>query len=403
MSGVTGKSPPELPVDLVQKDYLPFHQPSLGQEEERAVMAVLRSRWLTRGQRTAEFESMFAEFAGARYALALNSCTAAMHLALLTSDVGPGDEVITTPFTFAATANTVIHAGATPVFADIDPETMNINPGLIQKALTGCTKALMPVHFGGRPCDMEAIGGLAAEHGLVVIEDAAHALGARYRDRMVGSISPLTAFSFYATKNITTGEGGMLTTDDPELERRARVLSLHGMSADAWNRYGRRGHRYYEVMEPGFKYNMFDLQAALGIEQLKRADAMQESRRRLARAYDEELADFPLLDLPAPADDDTDHAHHLYIVRLELGLLGVTRDEVAAMMEQLNIGVSVHFRALHLHPYYRDRFGLRPEDYPVATAMSERTLSLPLYPAMSDDDARRVAGTLKAVLEHGKL
>ncbi|MHB9054311.1 MAG: DegT/DnrJ/EryC1/StrS family aminotransferase [Thermoleophilia bacterium] len=398
MSGRGHKSGTDDAMPLAAQ-YLPFHRPSLGAAEERAVIEVLRSGWLARGRKTAEFEEMFADFVGARHAIALNSCTAGLHLALLCAGIGPGAEVITTPFTFAATANVILHTGAKVVFADIDPASLNLDPAQVGNLITTRTRALLPVHFGGQPCDMTRIRGLARRHGLAVIEDAAHALGASFDNRPIGSLSDFTAFSFYATKNITTGEGGMLTTNNDDLASRARVLSLHGMSVDSWQRYGRSGHSYYEVQEPGFKYNMFDLQAALGVEQLKRCDEMTARRRELAALYDRELADCPFVELLRSPSCNED-AHHLYVVRLRLERLRLDRDGIAGAMENQNIGVSVHFRALHLHPYYRKQYGFNPADFPIANEMSDRVLSLPLYPSLTDEGATRVASVLRAVLEH---
>lgn len=361
-------------------------------------MEVLRSGWLARGDKTARFEKEFSSFVKARHAVALNSCTAALHLALIAAEIGPGDEVITTPFTFAATANTIIHTGATVVFVDIDPATLNISVPAIRSSLTEKTKAILPMHFGGRPCDMEAISDIAQQNGLIVIEDAAHAMGASCQGEIIGSISPLTAFSFYATKNMTTGEGGMLTTDDDRLAARARRLSQHGMSCDAWMRYGKDGHSYYEVEEPGYKYNMFDLQAAIGLVQLKKSVKMRSRRRRISAIYDEELSDCSLVRLLDTAACDG-HAHHLYTVLLESDSLDVSRDKIASTMQQHNVGVSVHFRSLHLHPYYRNTYGFEKDDFPAAAEASRRVLSLPLYPGLSEKGARIVATTLKAVVE----
>ncbi|MHB1381485.1 MAG: DegT/DnrJ/EryC1/StrS family aminotransferase [Thermoleophilia bacterium] len=380
------------------EEYLPFHRATLGEAEEQAVIDVLRSGWITRGQVTAEFEQVFAERVGAAYAVGLNSCTAALHLSLLAAGAGPGTEVITTPYTFAATANSIVHTGARPVFADIDPATLNIDPEQVANRVTDDTVGMIPVHFGGAPCDMKRLGAIADEHRLTIIEDAAHALGAEYMGERIGSISPFTAFSFYATKNITTGEGGMLTTDDAALAERVRRLSLHGMSADAWKRYSREGHSYYEVIEPGFKYNMFDIQAALGQAQLRREEEMRRRRGEIAAIYDSHFADMPRLSL-LTADPADIHAHHLYVVLLDLPSLSVTRDQVAEAMETLNIGVSVHFRSLHLHPYYRERFGIAPQDFPYALRASESALSLPVYPSMTDEDTAMAASILTGILE----
>lgn len=378
--------------------YLPFHQPSIGQEEINAVTETLRSGWLTTGPRVRQFEAAFAEFVGARHAVALNSATAALHLSLEAAGVGPGDEVIVPTMTFTATAEVVVHLGARPVLVDCLPETLNIDPERIEAAITPRTRAIVPVHYGGLPCEMDRIGALASRHGLMVVEDAAHALPASIEGARVGSISPLTCFSFYATKTITTGEGGMVTTDDDRFAARVRLMSLHGISHDGWKRYTSEGSWYYEVHEAGFKDNMTDLAAALGLEQLKKADAFRDARADIARRYDAAFAALPEIALP-PRDPRAGHAWHLYAIRLRLDRLRIDRAHVIAELKARNIGTSVHFIPLHLHPYYQRTLGARPDDHPVASAAYARLVSLPIFPGMSDDDVEDVIDAVRGTVE----
>ncbi len=379
----------------VRPTLLPFHRSWIDEAAIQEVAETLRSGWLTRGPRTARLEAAFREYVGAHHAVGLNSCTAGLHLALAALGIGSGDEVITTPFTFAATANVIVHLGARPVFVDVEPDTLNLDATKIASALTGKTKALLPVHFAGQPCEMDEIVGLARSHGLAVVEDAAHALEAAYRRRKIGTLGSATVFSFYATKNMTTGEGGMLTTDDEPLAEQVRTLSLHGLSQNAWRRYAEPGFHHYEVIAPGYKYNMFDIQAALGLHQLWAVEKWWEIRERYVRRYDEAFA--PLTELsPLQVRSDRRSAHHLYVVLLHLEHLSVTRDRFAEALLAENIGIGIHFRSLHLHPYYRDRFGYAPDDYPVARWASDRVLSLPLYPKMTAQDVEDV---IRAVLK----
>jgi dTDP-4-amino-4,6-dideoxygalactose transaminase len=326
--------------------------------------------------------------------LALNSCTAALHTALVTLGVGPGDEVITTPMTFAASVNVIEHVGARPVLADVEPDTLNIDPKLVAAALTPRTKALLPVHFSGHPADMDPLLDLARQRGLSVVEDAAHALPARYKGRMIGSGGNPVAYSFYATKNLTTAEGGMLT-GEPDFLQRARMVSLHGMSRDGWKRYENGGNWYYDIMLPGFKYNMTDTQAALGLWQLKKLERYQERRREVVALYANGFAGEEALELPTTRPE-VDHAWHLYVLRLRPDVLTISRDEFIEELKQRNIGTSVHFIPIHLHPYYREKYGYRPESFPVAYGNFQRTVSLPLNPRLSDTDA---ADVIEAVLD----
>jgi dTDP-4-amino-4,6-dideoxygalactose transaminase len=376
----------------VTADFLMFHRPSLGEEEERAVAEVLRSGWITAGPRTKEFERVFAAYRGAGHAVAVNSCTAALHLALVCLGVGPGDEVVTSPITFASSANVIVHTGARPVFCDVQDDTLNIDPDALAAAITPRTRAVIAVHFAGHPCDMDEV--LAA--GIPVIEDAAHAVEAEYRGRPVGALGRAGAFSFYATKNITTGEGGMLTTDDGELAERAATLALHGISRDAWKRYAAGAYRHWDVVAAGYKYNMFDIQAAIGLEQLKKVDRFWQARRRLVERYDAALGDVPGLRLMARRPY-VKPSYHLYPVRV-LPEAPVTRDALMAALNERGIGVGVHFRAVHLHPYYREELGFAPGLCPVAEQAGEQLVSLPLFPDMHDADIDRVTVAVREIL-----
>lgn len=386
---------------MVQKrnHFLPYSLPLIGKEEIQEVTETLESGWLSKGPKVQQFEKEFAAFVGAKHAVALNSCTAALFLTLKAKGIGPGDEVITSPLTFSSTANTIIHTGATPVFADIDENTLNIDPVKLEAAVTPRTKAVVPVHFGGQSCDMDAILAIAQKNGLFVLEDAAHAVYTTYKQRMIGSIGDATAFSFYATKNLATGEGGMLTTDDEELADNIRVLSLHGMSKAAWNRYSSNGSWYYEVESPGYKMNMFDLQAALGLHQLKRLDDMQERREELAGRYQAAFQQIPGLITPFVHDDGR-HAWHLYVLQVDEKQAGVTRNEmITALKDEYNIGTSVHFIPVHIHPYYQKQFGFKEADFPIAMNYYKRTLSLPLYPSMSDEDVDDVIEAVRYIVK----
>jgi perosamine synthetase len=373
--------------------YIPFHVPLIGPPEIREVTASLRSGWLTTGPRVHRFEERLRRRVGAAHAVAVNSCTAALHLSLAAAGVRPGDEVVTSPYTFAATGEAILYLGARPVFADIEPESLNLDPRAVERALTPRTRAIVPVHIAGLPCDMDALNALARRRRAMVIEDAAHALGARLGRRAVGGLSDMTCFSFYATKNLTTGEGGMITTDDPRLAQRVRRLSLHGLSRDAWKRYTRRGTWRYDVVEIGYKYNMTDLAAALGLAQLGRFASMQRIRARLAQRYRRLLAGSDAFDLPATGRGVT-HAWHLFILRLRPGVLRLDRDRLIEELRRRGIGTSVHFLPLHLHSVYRRTFGHRPGDFPHTEAESARAVSLPLHPALSHAQQDRIVDAL---------
>ena len=378
--------------------YLPFHLPDISEDEIQAVIETLRSGWLTTGPQVKQLEADFAHYVGSRYAVAVNSCTAALHLALEAAGVTAGDEVILPTMTFAATGEVVRYLQATPVLVDCREDTLNIDPSRLARAVTPRTKAIIPVHFAGHPCEMDPILAIAQDHNLTVIEDGAHALPARYQGRMVGTIGDLTCFSFYATKTITTGEGGMVTTENPEWATRMRMMSLHGISTDAWKRYSAEGSWYYEILAPGYKYNMTDIAASIGIQQLKKCDRFWQQRQRYATLYNDAFSDVREIILPPPVEGGQ-HAWHLYVIQLQLEQLRIDRDAVIALLKQHHIGTSVHFIPLHLHPYYRENFGYRAADFPIATAVFARTVSLPIYPKMSEDDVIYVAEVVKSIIK----
>jgi dTDP-4-amino-4,6-dideoxygalactose transaminase len=380
-----------------RKDFLIFGSPAIEEAEIAEVVATLRSGWIGTGPRVARFEEMFGEFIGARHAVALSSCTAALHLSMLASGVKAGDEVITTPMTFCATANSIVHAGARPVFADVDPNTGNIDPDQIEAAITPMTTAIVPVHYGGRPCEMDRIEAISRRHGLLLIEDAAHATGAAWKGRNVGTIGDAGCFSFYVTKNVVTGEGGMVTTDSPDLATRIRTYGLHGMSQDAWPRFSVERFQHYQVLLPGYKYNMTDVQAALGIHQLARIAQQQKRRSEIWSRYDEALESLPVT-RPAAIGADMLHARHLYSILIRTEEVGKTRDQILDELIGHRIGTGVHYLPLHHHPYYRDAFGYREGDFPNAEYIGARTLSLPLSGKLTDSDVDDVIDALHKVL-----
>jgi len=385
----------------VRDRFLPPFAPCLGDEEFDEVLDTLRSGWLTMGPKTRRFEEAFARYVGAKHAIAVSSCTAGLHLALVAGGIGPGDEVITTPLTFCSTANVIVHQGATPVLADVNPDTMNIDPREIERLITPRTRALIPVHLAGQPCEMEEMEALAKEHGLLLIEDAAHATGAEYRGRKIGTFGDVTVFSFYATKNLTTGEGGMICTEDDDLAEKTRILRLHGISQDAWKRYSDKGSWYYEVQLPGYKYNMTDIQASLGLHQLARQEEFLRVRERYARVYTEAFADLPEIRAPF-VKDHVRHAWHLYIVQLNLERLTIDRGQFIEALRGENVGTSVHFIPLHLHPFYQQRYGFKKGDFPVAEDAYEGIVSLPLYPRMTEEDVDDVVRAVKKVISRSR-
>jgi len=388
--------PSELP-------FLPFALPEIGEEEIAEVVDTLRSGWVTTGPKAKRFEQAFAAYLGEPQieCIAVNSATAGLHLALEALGIGPGDEVITTTHTFTATAEVVRYLGADVVLVDIDPQTLNIDPKLVEAAITPRTKAIVPVHYAGLAVDMIAILDIARKHGLRVVEDAAHALPTTLEKELIGTMgSDATVFSFYANKTMTTGEGGMLVTRNAELARRAKVMRLHGMNRDAFDRFTAKVPSwYYEIVAPGFKYNLTDIAAALGLHQLKRLPAFQARREQIARAYNEAFADLPLILPPQPPEGDT-HSWHLYVLRLA-DALPLARDTFIERMYAAGIGCSVHYIPLHLHPYWRERYGLRPEQFPHSQKAYERMVSIPLYTAMSDADVQRVIAAVRAIVRAG--
>lgn len=380
----------------MRETFLPFSPPAIGDEERAEVMDTLRSDWITTGPKTKAFEAKLRDYFGAPAVVGLNSCTAGLHVGLLALGVGPGDEVLVPSMTFCATANVVEHVGAKPVLVDVSPDTLNLDPEAAVRAITPRTKAILPVHYAGHPADLGALFALAERHGLQVMEDAAHAISARYRGALVGSRSNLAAFSFYATKNITTSEGGCLT-GDPELVERARVFGHHGMNRDAWKRFDKSGSWYYEVVLPGFKYNMTDIQAALGLHQLDRLEAFQRRRREVVAAYGARLGRLGCLELPVERPEVAS-SWHLYVLRLRPDQLRIDRGAVIEELKARQIGTSVHYLPVHMHPYYREKYGYQPGDCPVAADAFGRMLSLPLHPGLTDRDVADVCEALEDIL-----
>lgn len=365
--------------------FLIFGSPLIEQEEIDEVIASMKTGWLGTGPKVARFEEDFKAYKGAPYAVAVNSCTAALHLAMLVAGVGIGDEVITTPMTFSATVNAIIHTGATPVLADVDSTSMNIDPAKVEAKITANTKAIVPVHFAGRACDMDLLCDIAQRHNLKIIEDCAHAIETEYKCRKTGSFGGLGCFSFYVTKNVVTGEGGMILTDNEAHANHAKTLALHGMSADAWNRFSDEGYKHYLVTGAGFKYNMMDIQAAIGIHQLKRVERYWKRRNEIWERYNEAFEDFPV-GLPADPEPETRHAHHLYTLMIDKEKTGVSRDEFLCAMNEQNIGTGVHYLSIPEHPFYQETFGWKPEDYPHAMRIGRQTVSLPLSAKLTDED-----------------
>ena len=377
---------------------LPFHKAWLEEEEYLEVEDTLNSGWLTTGPKTKSFEEAFSSYIGCKHAIALNSCTAGLNLALAMHGFSEGDEVITTPMTFPATANVVLLQKMNPVLVDIEPGTLLIDPKKIEEKITPKTRAIIPVHFAGHPCDMKAINDLAEKYKLLVIEDAAHALETKYKGKKIGNMGNITSFSFYANKNITTGEGGMVVTNDGALAKQFQVMRLQGIRRDAWNRYGKSGYTHWEQTMAGHKCNMTDINASIGIHQLKKIDSFLNIRRKYVAMYDHGFADIPEIETLA-CHDKVDHAHHLYIIALRLEQLKVDRDGFLDAMQESGIGVAVHYIGLHLQPFYVKNFNTKPQDYPIASSYSERILSIPLYPKMSEADVERVIETIRSLVK----
>jgi len=374
-------------------NFIVFGAPLIEQEEIDEVVDSLKSGWLGTGPKVAQFESDFATYIGTTNAAACNSCTAALHLALVGLELQPGDEVITTPLTFCASVNAIIHAGCTPVLADVDPKTMNIDPASIREKITDRTKAILPVHFAGRACDMNGIMALADEFGLKVVEDCAHAIETTYKGQHAGTFGDYGCFSFYVTKNVCTGEGGMVIARSKEAIRNIKVLGLHGMSADAWKRFSDEGYKHYQVVHAGFKYNMMDIQAAIGIHQLKRVEQNFKRRCEIWDIYQDAFKSLPV-GLPAPEEPETRHARHLYTLMIDPVYCGIDRDQLLVRLTKEGIGAGVHYLTIPEHPYYQERYGWKLEDTPQAVALGRQTISLPLSPKLSDED---VADVIKAV------
>ncbi len=397
----------------MRSTFLPFGSPLIEQPEIDEVVASLKSGWLGTGPKVHKFEEMFREYKGIKYAMALNSCTASLHLSMLAIGIKPGDEVFVPSLTFASTANAVIHAGGKPVLVDCEKDTMNISPEDIEKRITNKTKAIIPVHFAGRPCAMDSILDIAKRHNLKIIEDSAHAIEAEYlprgiRDRSsksipqggwkkTGTFGEIGCFSFYATKNIVTGEGGMAITDNEDYANKIKVLGLHGMSKDAWRRFSDEGYKHYQVVYAGFKYNMMDIQAAIGIHQLPRIKKYWKRRKEIWEKYNDAFKGLPVF-TPVPIPDYVKHSYHLYTLLLDIDRLKITRDEFLNEMTKRNIGVGVHYIALHLHPYYQETYGYKRGDFPNAEWLSDRTVSIPLSPKLNDKDAGDVIEAVREII-----
>ncbi|MGC9114292.1 MAG: DegT/DnrJ/EryC1/StrS family aminotransferase [Candidatus Micrarchaeia archaeon] len=381
----------------VRKEFLPFSLPWLGEEEEKAVVAVLRSGWITTGSKTAEFEEKFAKSVGAKHAVAVSSATAALHLSLVATGIGKGDEVITSPYTFCATAHVIEYTGAKTVLADVQKDTFNIDPKEIEKKITPKTRAIMPVHYAGHPCDMKEIREIAEKHDLHIIEDAAHAAGTEYDGKRIGAESEAACYSFYANKQLTTAEGGMLVTNDDAIADKARSLRLFGIDKDAWKRYTKSGKWYYEVKALGFKYNMTDIQAALGLEQLKKIEEFVRLRSKLAEFFSRELGSIEGLTIPR-VKPGVKHGWYLYPLLLNLDELKIDRAKFIEAMAAENLGCSVHFVPIHLHPYYAQKYGWTRGDFPVAEWLYDREVSIPFFPKMSGQDSADVVEAVKKIV-----
>ncbi|MEG4571771.1 DegT/DnrJ/EryC1/StrS family aminotransferase [Microcoleus sp. N3A4] len=381
--------------------FLVFGAPAIEDAEIQEVVATMKTGWLGTGPKVRKFQDEFNAYKGSQYAIAVNSCTAGLHLSVLAACLEPGDEVITTPMTFCATVNAIIHAGATPVLADVDPVTMNIDPAQVEAKITSKTKAILPVHFAGRPCDMDALCEIASRHNLKLIEDCAHAIETEYKGRKAGTFGDFGCFSFYVTKNITTGEGGMILAARQEDTDRLNILALHGMSKDAWKRFSDSGYKHYQVVEVGFKYNMMDLQAAIGIHQLKRVTPYWQRREQIWQRYNEAFADLPIT-LPANPEPDTIHAYHLYTILVDEAKTGISRDEFLDAINAENIGVGVHYMSMPEHPVYQKMFGWHTEDYPNAGYIGRHTVSLPISAKLTDADVEDVIAAVKKCLTIAK-
>jgi dTDP-4-amino-4,6-dideoxygalactose transaminase len=381
-----------------KEKFLVYAMPLIEDAEIAEVVATMKSGWLGTGPKVAMFENDFKRYKGAEHAVALHSCTAALHLSMLAAGISPGDEVITTPMTFCATVNAIVHAGGAPVLADIDPVSMNIDPLEIRKRITSKTRAIVPVHFAGLPCDMDSLMAIAKEYNLKVIEDCAHAIETEYRGRKAGTIGDFGCFSFYVTKNIVTGEGGMVLTRNEKDASRIKILGLHGMSKDAWKRFGDDGYKHYQVVECGFKYNMMDMQAAIGIHQLQRVEKYWIRREQIWERYMREMEDLPV-GLPSASEANTKHGYHLFTLQIDKARCDLSRDDFINAMTAQNVGVGVHYLSVPEHLYYQNRFGWKPEDYPHAMKVGRSTVSIPISAKLSDADVGDVIAAVRSILE----
>jgi dTDP-4-amino-4,6-dideoxygalactose transaminase len=382
----------------MRSSYLVFGQPIIEKEEINEILDALSSGWIGTGPKVAQFESDFKNYIGSEYAVAVSSCTAGLHLSVLAMGVKPDDEVIVPTMTFAATANAVVHTGAKPIFVDVDKYEMTIDVEDVRRKITSRTKAIIPVHFAGRACNIRELENIASEFQLKIIHDAAHAVETEYEGKKIGSFRDIANFSFYVTKNITTAEGGMITTDSEELAQKLKVYALHGMSKDAWKRFSDDGHKHYEVIYPGYKYNMTDLQAALGIQQLKKVDRFAKRRKEIWDTYKKELSDLPIILPPEPAIN-TSHALHLFTVMVDTSRTKITRDDAISKLHSMKIGTGVHYIALHLQPYYQASFGYKRGDFPNAEFISDRTFSIPFSAKLTDGEVKDVVNSLKEILQ----
>ncbi len=379
---------------MSNEEFLPFSRPSISQDAIDEVVACLKSGWITTGPRVKQFEDDLKAYCQAPHALALSSATAGLHLVLAALELKPGDEVITTPMTFAATLNTIVLTGGKPVLVDVEPGTYNMDVAKLEKAITKHTRAIMPVHFAGLPVDLDPLYDIAKKHNLRVIEDAAHAIGTEYKGQRIGSFGDVQVFSFHPNKNMTTGEGGCVVTRDDKMAEAVALLRFHGMDREAWNRFGKKGSQHYEIIAPGYKYNMMDIQAALGLHQLKQLDGFIKRRTELALRYQKLLAGWPQVSLPAAPAYSHLHAWHLYTPLVNPDAAGMDRDAFMQGMKERNIGTGLHYRAVHLYPYYREHFGFKRGDFPNAETISDRIVSLPLFPVMTDADQDRVIAAM---------
>ena len=379
---------------MAENRFIPFSRPWIDDTEIEAVSQVLASKWISTGNRTREFERAFAEYLGVKHAIAVSSCTAALHLSLVVAEIGSGDEVITTPYTFTATAEAIRYVGAKPVFVDIHPDTLNIDTSKIEQAITPRTKAILPVHIAGLPCDMDTLRDISQNHNLTLIDDAAHAIPVEYKEQYIGALGDLSAFSFYANKNLTTGEGGMITTNNDTFAKLLRTMRLHGIDKDAWARQSQRNIWRYDIATEGYKYNMTDIQAAMGLCQLMKLNKQHERRRNFAQLYQTELAKFPQIRTPMAPDNPREHAWHLYIIQLQTG----NRDDFVEFLREANIECSVHYIPLHLFAFYQEQYGYQVGDFPCAEAAFERVVSLPLHPGLTEEDIHIVVDVIGKVL-----